>query len=273
MNLAKNRFYVGLTTVCLCACLASAAPGQQADAKAAKDPEQQARQEAEQQARQEKTKKNPKNPGDASKKAEKKANPSAEERESAALGFVGEHHPELHGLLQQLKADNPKQYQQAILDLYRASQRLSDRKEKDPARYELELKAWKLDSQARLLAAKLAMDANPELEDQLKTALLEREDVRVGLLELDRTRTAGRLEQLDRELDKRRGRRDDDAQKAFEQIMRRSGKGRPKNKAAKETQAAVKKPKQAAPKQEAAAKQKAAKKQEAAKQAPVNVNP
>jgi hypothetical protein len=255
---------VGLC-ICLCASLASSAPGQKADAKPAKDPEQQARQE--------KAKKNPKTPGDASKKAEKKASPSAEERESAALAFVGEHHPELHGLLQQLKSDNPKQYQQAILDLYRASQRLSDRKEKDPVRYELELKAWKLDSQARLLAAKLAMDANPELEEQLKTALLQREDVRVGLLELDRTRTAGRLEQLDRELDKRRGRRDDDAQKAFEQIMRRSGKGRPKIKPAKETQAAVKKPKQAAPKQEAAAKQKAAKKQEAAKQAPVNVNP
>jgi len=267
MNLSKNRFYVGLASICLCACLASAAPGQKADAKPAKDAERQARQETERQARQEKAKKNPKNSGDANKKAEKKAIPSAEERESAALAFVGEHHPELHGLLQQLKADNPKQYQQAILDLYRATQRLSDRKEKDPVRYELELKAWKLDSQARLLAAKLAMDANPELEDQLKAALREREDVRVGLLELDRTRTAGRLEQLDRELDKRRGRRDDDAQKAFEQIMRRSGKGRPKNKPAKETQATVKRPK------DEAAKQKAAKKQEAAKQAPVNVNP
>src|SRR6185437_12400029 len=267
MNLSKNRFYVGLASICLCACLASAAPGQKADAKPAKDAERQARQETERQTRQEKAKKNPKNSGDANKKAEKKAIPSAEERESAALAFVGEHHPELHGLLQQLKADNPKQYQQAILDLYRATQRLSDRKEKDPVRYELELKAWKLDSQALLLAAKLAMDANPELEDQLKAALREREDVRVGLLELDRTRTAGRLEQLDRELDKRRGRRDDDAQKAFEQIMRRSGKARPKNKPAKETQAAVKRPK------DEAAKQKAAKKQEAAKQVPVNVNP
>ncbi|HEV7224944.1 MAG TPA: hypothetical protein VGN42_19730 [Pirellulales bacterium] len=249
MNCGKNSFYVGLASLCLCACLAGAAPGQKADAKAAKD--------SEPQARQEKTK---------NSKADKKASPSAEERESAALALVGAHHPELYGLLQQLKSDNPKQYQQAILDLYRASRRLSDRKEKDPVRYELELKAWKLDSQARLLAAKLTMEANPELEDQLKAALLEREDVRVGLLELDRTRVAGRLEQLDRELDKRRGRRDDDAQKAFEQLMRRSGKGRPKNKAAKETQAAARTSKSDAAKPDAA-------KPEPAKQEPVNTNP
>lgn len=181
---------------------------------------------------------NKKNSKKSAKKLEEKTNSSAAAQETAALALVGAHHPELLDLLEKLKADNSKQYQQAILELYRASQRLADRKAKDPARYELELKAWKLDSQARLLAAKLTMDADAELEEQLKSVLAEREDVAIALLAMDRERLADRLKQTERQLEKRREQRDARAKHAFEQLTKRSGKPRPKNQAAKDAQAA-----------------------------------
>ncbi|HVW35663.1 MAG TPA: hypothetical protein VHB99_00090 [Pirellulales bacterium] len=177
-----------------------------------------------------------KNSKKSAKKPDEKTS-SAEAQEAAALALVGAHHPELLDLLEKLKADNSKQYQQAILELYRASQRLADRKAKDPARYELELKAWKLDSQARLLAAKLTMDADAELEEQLKSVLGEREDVAIALLAMDRDRLADRLKQTERQLEKRREQRDARAKHAFEQLTKRSGKPR-KNQAAKDAQAA-----------------------------------
>ena len=69
------------------------------------------------------------------KRAEKKGRASAEEQETAALTLVRNHHPELSELLEQLKADNPEQYRQAVSELFRASQRLAQAKEKDPQRY------------------------------------------------------------------------------------------------------------------------------------------
>lgn len=179
-----------------------------------------------------------KNGKKSGKKPEEKSRSGFEAQESAALALVGDHHPELLDLLEQLKADNSKRYQQAIGELYRASQRLSDRQAKDPARYALELKAWQLDSQARLLAAKLTMDADPELEARLKAVLVDREDVAVALLEMDRIRLADRLQQVERQLEKRRAQRDSRANQAFEQLTRRSGKARPKNQAPKDAQAA-----------------------------------
>ena len=175
----------------------------------------------------------------AAKKAAQKSNSSTESQEPAALALVKANHPELLELLEKLKADNPRQYEQAILELYRASKTLSDRKAKDPARYELDLKAWKLDSQARLLAARLTMDADAELEAQLKAVLAEREDVAIAILAMDRQRLADRLKQIEGQLEKRREQRDARANRAFERLTRRSGKPRAKNEAAKDAQAAT----------------------------------
>ena len=181
------------------------------------------------------------------KKAEAKPTSSPKDQEADALALVSEHHPELLDLLKQLKADNPKQYQQAIVELHRASQRLSQRKVKDPPRYELELKAWKLDSQARLLAAKLAMDADAKLESRLMAVLLEREDVAIELLELERSRISDRMQQSERQLAQRRQQRETRAKLAFEQLSRRSSKARLKGQIANGPPSAAKKPKPGKP--------------------------
>ena len=61
------------------------------------------------------------------------------ERESAALLFAERHHPELRGLLDRLKVNNPDQYEDAIADLFRTSERLAGLQARTPERYDLEL--------------------------------------------------------------------------------------------------------------------------------------
>lgn len=237
-----SGFFAGLALAALCAHAAEESAA--AESKSADQAKSAKKKGADKKNSDQDNKKNNKK---SAKKLEEKANSSAQAQEAAALALVAAHHPELLDLLEKLKTDNSKQYQQAISELYRASQRLADRKAKDPARYELELKAWKLDSQARLLAAKLTMDAEAELEEQLKAVLAEREDVAIALLAMDRERLADRLKQVERQLEKRRDQHDARAKQAFEQLTKRSGKPR-KNQAAKDAQAA-KAAKQAKPSQ------------------------
>src|SRR6478736_3014044 len=53
------------------------------------------------------------------------------EREAAAMAFVKQHHPELADLLTMLKAGNQKEYEKAVRELYRTSERLAQIQERD----------------------------------------------------------------------------------------------------------------------------------------------
>ena len=64
-------------------------------------------------------------------------------REAAVMAFVREHHAELADLLLYLKSNQPKEYQLAVRDLFRTSERLAQMQERDFKRYELELALWK----------------------------------------------------------------------------------------------------------------------------------
>jgi hypothetical protein len=124
-------------------------------------------------------------------------------REAAALAFVREHHPELESLLASLKEQQPKQYEAAIRDLFRHSERLAGSQEKDAARYELELKAWKLQSRVQLLTATFMMSPQDEAaKAKLKAALVEQIHARRELLQLERDHVAKRLEKLDEQIKK-----------------------------------------------------------------------
>jgi hypothetical protein len=119
------------------------------------------------------------------------------EREAAARLFAARHHSELSGLLEQLKETNPDGYEKAIQELFATSERLARLMERRPERYELELAVWKVDSRIRLLAARSAMGENEGRRQALKKLLLEKNDLRLQLLQLDRQRAAARLERLD----------------------------------------------------------------------------
>jgi hypothetical protein len=149
-------------------------------------------------------------------------------REAAALSFVRENHAELESLLTSLKERQPKQYDAAIRDLFRHSERLANSQVKDTARYELELKAWKLQSRVQLLTAMLQMTPQDEsAQSKLKDALVEQLNARRELLQLERSQAAKRVERLDEQLKKL----DADAEKAAERQLKLILQGpRPKTK-------------------------------------------
>ncbi len=147
--------------------------------------------------------------------------------------FVREHHVDLVELLERLKSTKPKEYRQAVKELYRDSQRLTTVHERDPEKYELDLRAWQLDSRIRLLTAKLSLSDQPELQEDLKAALAERADVRLAQIELERSRLTARLKRLDEEVSTLTSSRDDELKRTFDRLLRMARKVRPAKAAGK----------------------------------------
>jgi hypothetical protein len=127
-------------------------------------------------------------------------------REAAAMAFIKQHHPELVDLLVYLKQNQPAAYEQAVLDLFRASERLAQQKEVNYDRYELDLALWKVESRIELVAARLKMAGrdSPEgekLVPQLRKLLEERHDLRAERLLHERQKITERIERIDRQLE------------------------------------------------------------------------
>lgn len=132
-------------------------------------------------------------------KTSKKVTGFTEEREAAAMTFVRLNHPELADLLDQLKSSDNAEYQRAIRDLFRSSERLAQVEERNPQRYPHELALWKLNSRIQLLVARLAMTGDDSLKDELRTALRDRFESRKALIDEERGRLQAKLTELNAE--------------------------------------------------------------------------
>ena len=142
------------------------------------------------------------------------------EREAAAQKFAQLHHPELATLLESLKRMDVKQYEVAIQELFRTSERLAKVQSKTPDRYEHDLAIWKLDSRIRLLAAQ-SLSGMPEARRQeLKQLLLDRQQVKIKQLEQDRAKLAARLEKLDESIGDLKKQQDVQAEKEVERLLK-----------------------------------------------------
>jgi hypothetical protein len=119
--------------------------------------------------------------------------PLSAEREAAALAFGRAHHPELAALIDKLHRDNRRDYDRAIRELSQACERLTRLKKQSAEQYELSLAAWKLDSRAQLLAARLTISQTPALEAELKQVLADRADVRLKEFKFEQARLEDRL--------------------------------------------------------------------------------
>jgi hypothetical protein len=119
------------------------------------------------------------------------------ERETVALGFVQTHHPELADVLDRLKDMNRGRYEKALSELFRTSESLSLMQSRDPKRYELTLKAWKVKSRIELVSARLANSRDPQLQARLKELLQEQLDLELEQHRLERERLQTRLEKVD----------------------------------------------------------------------------
>lgn len=153
------------------------------------------------------------------------------EREAAALTFVRANHPELAGLLERLKDRRPHDYEKAVRDLFRVSERLALSREMFPVRYELELKQWKLTSRIQVLSARISMKRTPEQEQELKRLLAEQLEVRRELLDFNLEQAANRTQMLQRDLDDLDARKqeilDSKFEKAIKQADQRKAAGKP----------------------------------------------
>lgn len=124
------------------------------------------------------------------------------EREAAVMAFVKQHHAELSELLIQLKEGNTQQYEQAVRELFRASERLAQVQERDPQQYELELKLWQAKSRVQLLSARVKMSDSHELRMHLRAALQEQHESRLAVLRSERERVQARLDDIDKQLER-----------------------------------------------------------------------
>ncbi len=150
------------------------------------------------------------------------------EREAAALTFVNQYHPELARLLTVLKTKDREEYHRAVRDLFRTSERLAVYREKYPARYDLELKAWQIRSRIQLLATRLKLTPEDErLSRELRDALLEQADLRLDMLRQDRGQLAERLKRLDAQIDKLQEQRELDVDRQLGSLLRTARKKTP----------------------------------------------
>ncbi len=126
--------------------------------------------------------------------------PISPKRETAAVAFAQQHHPQLAELLTRLKASHPEQYTKALRELDKTRARLEKAHETDADRYAILLREWQLDSRVRLLAARITMSTSDELEIELRQVLIERHDVRLQLLTYDREKSKTRLQKMDEQI-------------------------------------------------------------------------
>ena len=145
------------------------------------------------------------------------------EREAAAMTFVRTHHPELADLLTRLKDRRAGEYQKAIRDLFRVSEKLAQSQEMQPLRYELELEVWKLNSRVQLLVARLTMDRSPAMEQELRELIARQLEVHEKVIKLDRDRAAERMKSLDAELSRLASDREQVLEEKFQKALRSAG--------------------------------------------------
>src|SRR5262245_27234589 len=149
------------------------------------------------------------------------------EREAAVRTFVERNHPELAELLTHLKANKPQEYERAIRELHRITERLAGVQERDRTQYDLELKLWTAQSRVQLITAKLRMGATDELKSQLRDAIGAQADAKVALLKHERNRVADPLTKIDADIAQFETSRDKVIEKQMELLVRtaRQGKG------------------------------------------------
>ena len=148
------------------------------------------------------------------------------EREAAAMTFVHLNHPELADLLLQLKENQSHEYERAVRELFRTTERMALIRERDPAQYELELAVWTAQSHVQLLAAKLKMGASEELRKQLREALLVQGEARLALLKHDRKKTSDRLTKVESEIARFEKDREQVIEKQLDVLTRAANEGR-----------------------------------------------
>lgn len=167
--------------------------------------------------------------GSAGARKEGKARPAifvTPEREAAVLNFVQRNHAELADLLAVLKASQPDEYERALREIFRATERMNQIQERDPLQYELEVAAWTAHSRVQLLAAKLKMGETDELLKLLRDGLRAQNEAKLSLLKHERQKAADRMSKIDADIARFESARDDVIDQQLK-LLTRGGENRP----------------------------------------------
>jgi hypothetical protein len=149
------------------------------------------------------------------------------EREAAVLTFVQRNHAELSDLLGYLKSSQPNEYERAVREIFRTTERLALIQERDPLQYELEVAAWTAQSRVQLLAARLRMESSNELLKQLRDGLMAQNEARLALLKHERQKAADRVSRMEAEITRIETSRDEVVDKQLKLLTRAAAEGRP----------------------------------------------
>ena len=141
---------------------------------------------------------------------------------SAALSFVAEHHPELSHLLMQLQKSRPLEFERALRELVLQTQAIARLQDKNPARYQTQLAAWKLDSQIRVLMARWARTEDAALQSQIRTLIAQRQQMKVSQLQADRQKLEEQLKRIEDQLSGYAGPEEQRVDTEWEQLSRRA---------------------------------------------------
>jgi hypothetical protein len=147
-----------------------------------------------------------------------------EEREAAALYFVKKHLPELLPLLDQLRKSNAALYEEEICEIFQVTEYLADLKD-DVRRHELELRIWKAENRAHILAAHLSTPNDEErkkAEALLLEAARELVDLDIQVLELKADQLDKELGQVKDELARSRDSVDKDIKERYELLLEKA---------------------------------------------------
>jgi hypothetical protein len=142
-------------------------------------------------------------------KAARRKNPESKpsrkvtvDQEATAIALVRKHHKELYTLLTSLKESVPLEYDRAIRELSRSSDRLAQLKKRDSKRYKIELRLWQVRSQRQLLTARLQMGQDESLLDELRDTLNDEHELSLAILQHERDRLTRRLAKLEDQINK-----------------------------------------------------------------------
>ncbi|MEZ6092555.1 MAG: hypothetical protein R3C05_32010 [Pirellulaceae bacterium] len=149
-----------------------------------------------------------------------------DEGERMAEALVDQHLPELKPVLASLKKHSNKEYRKAMTDLARTSRRLQSLQKRDETGYEIEVAYVQWQTRADLALAELAIRDTPKTRDQLKQALINREQVRMDRMNHERSRLIQRIDRMQEQvlrLDQqiKESQSETVAQQAFDQATRR----------------------------------------------------
>src|SRR5947209_4297603 len=169
-------------------------------------------------------------PARGNAKKEAKARPAVAvtpESEAAVMTFVQRNHAELADLLAYLRTSQPEEYERAIKEIFRTTQRLAAIQERDPLQYELEVTAWTAQSRVQLLAAKSKMGSSDDLVKQLRAALQSQNTAKVALLKHERQKMSDRLEKIESDIARLEANRDEIVDRQLKLLTRAAAEGRP----------------------------------------------